>query len=94
MLYEVKKINIFSAARVISLALGGLTLVISLFAFFLASWSDGFGFSLSFLTAPLLALLLGYILGLLAAGIYNLVALYEGGLEIELKEKKEKNKDN
>jgi hypothetical protein len=100
---EIKRIGILSMAKIYGLTMAILGLIIGIFIgfimFFIGSFvgtSHGitpfFGPTLGiggFIIMPIIYGLLGFILGALCAVLYNLLASWVGGIEIEIVDKEE-----
>ena len=94
MRYEISELDIFSVGKVVAAvyAAGGLVmwLFVPLFLVVPMNGSEGFfarGFILLFfLGAPLINAVFGFVMGLLAGLVYNIMARSIGGLRITLRQ--------
>ncbi|UCC79022.1 MAG: hypothetical protein JSW64_12190 [Candidatus Zixiibacteriota bacterium] len=98
----VKSLGLFSLAKIMGITYAFFGFIVGLFFSFFALMGAILGATLedspepligmifgvgSVILFPILYGLLGFIGGIITAGIYNLVAKWVGGLEIELQEK-------
>ena len=100
-MYEIKKVNILSVAKIsacLGLIISLIPVLFGLFIFlgglFFSSSGQGFAFNLPFLLLfifPVIFAIAGFIKGLIFGFIYNLIVPRIGGVEMDiiLKEEKE-----
>ena len=90
MKYQVSSISIKQSSKVLAMLYGVFGLVFVPFGI-LVSIIDGgetlgFGLILFYLCAPLVYVLIGYVMSLISFWVYNFIAKRFGGIEFELKE--------
>jgi hypothetical protein len=91
-MYLIRSVDIQSCAKMSGALYGALALLVMPFGIIgiLVGLAKGegstIGLSLLFVIAPLLYGVLGFLIGAIAAWVYNLVAGRVGGIEIELAE--------
>ncbi len=91
---EIKRIDIMSYAKIYAVIFAVIGLLAGLIIAAVGSFftelrgSSGFGNfgALSIIIFPILYGCLGFVAGMIAAGIYNLLAGWVGGIKIELKD--------
>ncbi len=93
---EIKKFDVFSVSKVFAIIFAIIGLIAGLFfaVFSIAAGAivdfGGFGASfgvLGIIIFPIIYGVMGFVMGAIGALIYNLVAAWIGGVEIEFKEK-------
>jgi len=99
-MYEIKKVNILSVAKIgacLGLIISLIPVLVGLFTFlgglFFSSSNQDFSFNLPFFLLfilPVIFAIAGFIKGLIFGFIYNLIAPHIGGVEMEIVLKKEK----
>ncbi len=91
-MYLIKSVDIRSCARIAAALYGGLALlvapvgIVGVLISAIKADGAGIGISLLFVIAPLLYGGLGFLLGAIAAWVYNFAAKWVGGIEIDLAE--------
>lgn len=91
-MYSIKSLDVRSCARLLGALYGALALLvvpfglIGVFVSAIKGDSAGIGTSFLLIVAPLLYAILGFLFGGLSSWVYNLVATWVGGIEIELSE--------
>ncbi len=83
-----KKIGVFSAAKIQAIMMAVIGLIFGILGMFItglrsAGMFGGFGF-LGILLLPIVYAIIGFISGAFGAWIYNLVSGWIGGVELEL----------
>jgi len=101
---EIKKIEVLSLAKIIALVWGFLGLIlgigVGMFSFILGNILGGAPMGMfvwrsawlgigGFIFMPLLLGIIGFIIGLLVAWFYNLLAWWVGGIRVELEREEE-----
>ena len=99
-MYEIKKVNILSVAKIgacLGLIISSIPVLFGLFVFlgglFFSSLSRGFSFNLPFFLLfifPVIFTIAGFIKGLIFGFIYNLIVPHIGGIEMDIILKEEK----
>ena len=93
-MYSLRSVDVMSCAKMMGAIYGGLVLIVA--PFFLlggigslifghGSPSAGIGMLFFAILAPILYGAIGFVVGALMAWVYNLVAQWIGGIELELK---------
>ncbi len=93
---EITKMEVLSVGKVYALTLAIVGFVAGIFVAIIGSavstftrpgmFGTGFGIA-SIILLPVIYGIIGFIAGIIGAAIYNLVAKWVGGIEIELKDK-------
>jgi len=91
MTQQIRRIDPVSAAKVCAVLYGLMGLIFIPFVLVIRSFTpadqvaSGFGFGLGFAIAmPIVYAIIGFIFTLISAAVYNLIAGWVGGIEIEL----------
>ncbi len=96
MLYQIKKIKVLSLARMTAIVCGAIYLIPAVIMLIMSVF-DGFGgywtlWQMIFpIFLPVAGAIAGFIMGLINGSIYNWVAEYWGGVEMEIEIIEEKN---